>query len=176
MKRHLAALCLAPAVAKAFHKASGYDGPALLMPQSRSGRTAVIASQATRAGRQFYRISMCLALCIGALQMYRVRAGFVTNYGADLLGTVWLYAMTRLGCTVVQRGRAASAGAVGSIIFSLCTLSEFAQRSQFLPGRYDPYDILAFEVTLAGSVGLVRIVGPFVAPSTTKSAPALSSR
>src|SRR5262245_8352318 len=169
MKRHLAALCLAPAVAKAFHKASGYDGPALLMPQSRSGRTAVIASQATRAGRQFYRISMCLALCIGALQMYRVRAGFVTNYGADLLGTVWLYAMTRLGWTVVQRGRAASAGAAALIVFALCTLSEFAQRWRFLPGRYDPYDILAFGVAVGASLGLERVAGPFVALTPSES-------
>src|SRR5262245_12954671 len=140
------------------------------MTLSDSRRSVGISSRATRAGRMFYRISMCLALCIGALQMYRVRAGFVTDYGADLLGTVWLYAMTRLGWTIVQRGRAASGGAAALIVFALCTLSECAQRSRLFPGRYDPYDILAFGVAVAASLGLERVIGPFVALTETESA------
>jgi len=140
------------------------------MPLFDSHRTGDFASQATRAGRMFYRISMCLALCIGALQMYRVRGGFVTNYGADLLGTVWLYAMTRLGWTIVQRGRATSGGAAALIVFAMCTLSEFAQRSRFFPGHYDPYDILAFGVAVAASLGLERVIGPFVALTGSESA------
>jgi hypothetical protein len=42
------------------------------------------------AGRAFYVMTMTAALCIGALQMFRVRGGFITNYGADLVGTGWL--------------------------------------------------------------------------------------
>ena len=43
---------------------------------------------------------MTTALAIGALQMFHIRAGFVTNYGADVFGTAWLYGMFRQGRTI----------------------------------------------------------------------------
>jgi hypothetical protein len=104
--------------------------------------------RATVSGLRFYWVSILTALSVGALQMYRVRGGLLTDYGADLFGTAWLYAMTRLGRTVIQRGRTMGAVPAGILIFALCTLSEFGQRLGIVPGRFDPYDILTYAVAI----------------------------
>lgn len=117
----------------------------------------------TRAGRIFYGAAISTALAIGALQMYHVHGGLLTDYGADVFGTAWLYAMTRQGRTIIQRGRTLSAGSSASIVFVLCALSEFGQKWHLMPGRFDPYDLAAYAVTLLGCWALDRWV-PMVAP------------
>jgi hypothetical protein len=125
----------------------------------------------TRAGRWFYRIALATALTVGLLQMYHVRAGLLTNYGADVFGTMWLYAMTRLGWTVVQRGRTASPQLSAAIVFFACGASEFGQRLHWVPGYYDPWDVIAFGLSVVASVALERAIGPFAMPTaTTKNA------
>lgn len=124
---------------------------------------ASLTSTASSSGRLFYRASMVSALAIGALQMFHVRAGVLTNYGADLFGTAWLYAMTRLGWTVVQRGRPASAATAATVIFVLCAVSEVGQHTGVVPGHYDPYDVLTFAVAIGACLWLERALGPFVA-------------
>ena len=116
----------------------------------------------TRAGRAFYGISTVTALAVGALQMYRVRGGLLTDYGADFFGTAWLYAMTRLGGTVIQRGRSLGAWPTGLLIFALCTLSEFGQRLHLVPGHYDPLDILTYALAIL-ACWLVDRAAPMVA-------------
>ena len=37
------------------------------------------------AGRVFYNVSMALALAVGALQVFHVRGGLLTDYGAAAL-------------------------------------------------------------------------------------------
>src|SRR5262249_45933813 len=128
------------------------------------GATTIMAqgrSTSTRAGRIFYAVAISTALAIGALQMYHVRGGILTNYGADVFGTAWLYAMTRLGRTVIQRGRTAGAGISAGIVFLLCAVSELGQRVHLVPGHYDPYDIVAYAVT-AGTCWVIDRVVPFV--------------
>ena len=98
---------------------------------------------------------------VGALQMYRFHGGLLTDYGADIFGTAWLYAMTRLGRTVIQRGRTVGPGSAATIIFVLCTISEFGQKVHLVPGNFDPYDIVSFAVTLLGC-WLIDIQWPFV--------------
>jgi hypothetical protein len=80
----------------------------------------------------FYYGSMAAALVIGLLQMLRVRGGLVTSYGADILGTVWLYAMFRQGRTVFQRGRILSPAAAAGAVFAGCVLSEVGQRQIYI--------------------------------------------
>ena len=123
---------------------------------------APIWRAATPSGRRFYWGTMVLALAVGGLQMFHVRGGVLTNYGADLFGTAWLYAMTRLGVTVVQRGRVASVATSAVVIFGLCSASKLGQRVGLVPGRYDPYDILTFALAIAGCIGMERALGPFV--------------
>jgi hypothetical protein len=115
----------------------------------------------TDIGRRFYRGAMLSSLVIGGLQMFHVRGGIVTNYGADFLGTAWIYAMTRLGVTVFQRGRGAAATPSGVITFVLCTGSEFGQRMGIVPGHFDPYDILTFALSVGACLALEQTLGPF---------------
>jgi len=109
-----------------------------------SGRSA-----ATRAGRVFQLASIGTALAVAALQMRHVHGGVVTDYGADVFGTAWVYATTRMGGTVLQRGRAAGAGRAAVVVFLLCLAWELGQRAHLVPGRFDPYDLLAYAGTVA---------------------------
>jgi hypothetical protein len=117
-------------------------------------------SSATRVGRTFHFTVICAALAVGALQMYRVRGGVVTDYGADVFGTAWVYATIRLGRSVIQRGRTTSAERAASVVFVLCVLWELGQRAHLAPGRYDPYDIVTYAAT-AVACWLIDRLAPF---------------
>ena len=106
--------------------------------------------------------STVIALSIGVLQMYHVRGGLLTDYGADLFGTVWLYAMFRQGRTIFQRGRHLTAGGAAGFVFLGCTASEFAQKLHWLPGVYDPLDILTYALAVTACFVCDRIFGPLV--------------
>src|SRR5262245_52084930 len=118
----------------------------------------------THAGRVFYAAAISTALAVGALQMYRVRGGLLTDYGADVFGTAWLYAMTRQGRTIIQRGRQVSASTAALIVFALCALSEVGQRVHLVPGHFDSYDMVAYGMTVAVCFALDQRF-PFVVES-----------
>ena len=113
-------------------------------------RTSVApeARQSSSAGRVFYAAMMIAALAIGALQTFHVRAGILTNYGADVFGTAWLYDMFRQGRTIFGRGRAMSAVATAAFVFIGCAGSEFAQALDLVSGVFDPLDLLAFALSV----------------------------
>lgn len=96
------------------------------------------------------------ALGIGALQMFRVRGGLLTEYGADVFGTAWLYGMFRQGRTVFQRGRGMGAGATAAFVFAGCAGSEIAQAFHIWPGTFDPLDLAAFALSVAACYLLDR--------------------
>jgi hypothetical protein len=126
-------------------------------------------SSTTRAGRAFYTAAISTALAVGALQMYHVHGGLLTDYGADVFGTAWLYAMIRLGRTIFQRGRTTDAPTAAVIVFVLCVVSELGQRVHLVPGHFDPYDIVAYCVTVTACVGLDRRF-PFVDSANARGA------
>jgi hypothetical protein len=117
----------------------------------------------SHAGSAFYVVTMTAALCIGALQMFRVRGGFITNYGADLVGTAWLYAMFRQGRTRIRRGYVMAPGTTAAFVFLACAASEFAQRFHFIGGTFDPWDLVAYAVSVVVCYGLDRRLA-FVQP------------
>jgi hypothetical protein len=118
-------------------------------------------SPATRAGRVFQTGAIGTALVVGALQMYHVRGGILTDYGADAFGAAWVYASVRLGGTIIQRGRAAGAARSACMVFVLCLAWEIGQRAHLVPGRYDPYDIVTYAVSVVACWGIDRLI-PFV--------------
>lgn len=110
-------------------------------------------------GRVFYATMMTTALAIGALQAFHIRAGLLTNYGADVFGTAWLYGMFRQGRTIFARGHAMSAAMTALFVFTGCAASEFAQLMDMFPGVFDPLDLAAFAVSVAGCYALDRRLG-----------------
>jgi hypothetical protein len=108
-----------------------------------------------RLRRTFHVVVLIAALAIAALQMFRVRGGWFTDYGADVFGTAWLYSMVREGRTVFSR-RVAPAGRTAWIIGIACGLSEIGQRAGFVPGVFDPLDLAAFAATVAACYALDR--------------------
>lgn len=117
----------------------------------------------TRGGRRFYLGAMATALAVGALQMYHVRGGVLTDYGADVFGTAWLYAMVRMGRTVIRRGQILRPEIAAVLVFLGCAASEFGQRSHLVPGHFDPYDLAAYGVTVLSCVLLDRTLLPMTA-------------
>jgi hypothetical protein len=111
----------------------------------------------TRTGRAFHKAAFAAAMVVGALQMYHVRGGFLTNYGADFFGTAWVYATMRIGGTVVQRGRAAEAWSSALTTFALCVAWELGQRLHWIPGRFDPFDIVTYGVAVVACLAIDRI-------------------
>jgi len=86
---------------------------------------------------------------IGGLQMYRVNAGLLTNYGADLFAPPYLYLVLR-GGRLHSRPFVALATVLGG-----CFLWEWMQRYDFsgtplaiTRGSFDPFDLLAYTVGL----------------------------
>jgi hypothetical protein len=99
---------------------------------------------------------------IGGLQMYRVNAGLLTNYGADLLAPPYLYLMFRGG-----RLHLSSLTALTAVLGG-CFLWEWMQRYDFsgtplaiTRGTFDPLDLLACTVgLLVAYVVDVRLLRP----------------
>jgi hypothetical protein len=92
---------------------------------------------------------MLVFVGIGGLQMYRVNAGFLTNYGADLFAPPYLYFAFRLG-RLRMRPRVALL-----TIFGGCALWEWSQRYDWAGtplviarGTFDPLDLAAYAVGL----------------------------
>ena len=110
------------------------------------------------AGRWFYLGSVSTALMVGALQAFRVNAGMLTNYGADVFGTAWLYAIFRQGKTILQGRRTLSPLVAAAIVFAGCAGSEWGQRLGLIPGRFDPYDLVAFAATVAACFVVDRYI------------------
>ena len=108
----------------------------------------VRTSNVSPAGRVFYIASVTTALIVGGLQALRVRGGFVTNYGADIFGTAWLYAIFRQGRVLFQRGRFLSPSATSAIVMAGCVGSEFGQKLRWVPGTFDWLDIAAYVATV----------------------------
>lgn len=86
---------------------------------------------------------------IGGLQMSRVSAGFLTNYGADLLAPPYLYLALRGGRLRLRPLTALTA------VLGGCFLWEWLQRYDLAGtplaitrGRFDPLDLLAYTLGL----------------------------
>ena len=86
---------------------------------------------------------------IGGLQMYRVDAGLLTSYGADLLAPPYMYLMLR-GGRLRLRPLASLAAVLGG-----CFVWEWMQRYDLggtplviTRGTFDPFDLLAYTLGL----------------------------
>ena len=110
------------------------------------------------AARVFFIGALVTSIIVGALQAFRIDAGMLTNYGADVFGTAWLYALFRQGKTIFQRGRVMGPEATALIVLAGCVGSEFGQKWNLVPGHFDAYDLLAFVVTVAICYGVDRRV------------------
>jgi hypothetical protein len=100
-----------------------------------------------QSGTIFYAAAVLLSLAVGALQMARVHGGWLTDYGADVFGTAWLYALARQGRTFLRRATMPPWQAA-ALVFACCAASEFAQRAGVLSGVFDPRDLAAYAATV----------------------------
>jgi hypothetical protein len=99
------------------------------------------------------------ALAVGALQMVHVRAGALTDYGADFFGPIALYASTRSHGSILRwvfsKG-APSAPLSAVIVLAGCVAWEFCQLFDLsgtplaiTKGHFDPGDLAAYAIGVA---------------------------
>jgi len=119
---------------------------------------------------------MAAALVCAGLEMNKIHGGIVTNFGADLFGTMWFYAILRLRRSDrSSRSWADSPASVAAVTFGLGTASEIAQRFGLLRGTYDVFDIVTFALAVVACATLEYLIGPFRAPQRGAAAVALIS-
>ncbi len=124
--------------------------------------TAPLPDSTRRAWTVAYWALTAAFLVTAFISMYRIRAGFLSNYAADLTCPAWLY----LGIRGLHGARGPSRfgqvfGATPEraalVIFAGSALTEISQiwwPHGFFRGTYDPYDIVAY----AAGVGIPYIV------------------
>ena len=120
----------------------------------------------SQSWRVVYYLLLAAFIATAALNMLHVRGGFLTNHAADLVVPAWMYVVAR-GLhslhgrrTFVQRtvGRTPEIAAVS--LFVASTLTEISQRfwpHGVFPGRFDPYDVLAYACGLLACYAADRI-------------------
>jgi hypothetical protein len=119
------------------------------------------------AGRAATLVGWGLVALIGALQALRVRAGLLTDYGADLVCPAVLYLAARRRELLFSRAlpRPPAPLPTAACILALCYGWELCQRYDlsgtplfFTRGRFDPFDLLAYTVSIGLCVTLDRFV------------------
>lgn len=104
-----------------------------------------------------YWLLWASSLLTAALTMLQIRAGFVTNYLADLTVPALLYVVSRGLATgkrrnLLMRWVGRSPERAASFLFLASTATEVSQiywPRGFFAGRYDPWDIVAYGAGLS---------------------------
>ena len=105
------------------------------------------------AWRLAYWLLLAVFLSAAALDMAHIRAGFLTNYAADLAIPAWLYiasrglADTRHSQTLISRSIGSSPTVAALTIFLASALTELSQipwPHGLFKGTFDPWDLCAY--------------------------------
>jgi hypothetical protein len=103
------------------------------------------------------QVGLFLMLLVGGLQMFRVRAGFLTNYAGDVAGPVFLYGAIRQRKTVLRyfSTRTPSPEFTAVSLFLACAAWEICQLLDLrgtpldiTRGRFDVFDLLTYAASL----------------------------
>ena len=105
----------------------------------------------------YWTLTVCFVVAV-ALNMLRVRGGFLTNYLADLAAPAWFYIVIRglaprrrkLPPVMQWLGRTPERAV--SIVFLAGVVTEWSSRywpQGVFAGRYDPWDIVAYGLGLS---------------------------
>ena len=107
-----------------------------------------------------------LWVVVAVLEMKRIRLGLVTSYGADLFMPAWLYVVAVQGKTLFRfLGLGTDRPVlVAGIVFGFCVAWELGQKIHWIPGVFDPLDIVAYAVGVGGvlliDLWLKHVAGP----------------
>jgi len=117
------------------------------------------------AWRIAYYALLAVWTCDAALVMTKVRAGFFTNYAADLALPAWLYIVARnlheaTSRSVLSRVLGRSPEVAAGALFLASVASEVSQRvwpSGFFAGRFDAFDIVAYAAGIGICYGVDKL-------------------
>jgi hypothetical protein len=88
---------------------------------------------------------------IGWLQMQHKHVGFLTSQGADVVAPALLFVLTRDGKSLLRfiGLRQDRPAVIAAGVFGLSLAWEVCQKLQWIPGVFDPMDIVAYAVGVA---------------------------
>ena len=151
-----------------------------------NGKTITMSEdKPTSSPRLAYYVGVGLMVLVGALQARRVDAGFVTNYGGDIVGPAVLYLALRTGRSILRYFRRPAPGpeAAAIMLFLLCLAWELCQLFDLsgtplgiTRGRFDPFDILAYGLTLLSCYAIDKHVNRNKLRETRRAAQPGASR
>lgn len=89
-------------------------------------------------------------ITIALLQIFSVKGGFITNYGADIIAPVMLYYWTRKGKGLFAKLYRNNLNEKQTLIliWILCLAWEIRQKFDLTTGVFDQWDILVYTLTL----------------------------
>lgn len=105
--------------------------------------------------RRLANILWIPAIIVGTLQMLRINAGPLTEWGTDFFGPIALYGSLRTNGTVARwfADKPPSAFLSALFVFVGCVAWEVGQFYDLVSGHYDPADIAAYALGVAVAVG-----------------------
>ena len=119
---------------------------------------------ARRAWIVGYWVLTAFFIVTAIISTQKIRAGFLSNYAADVTCPAWLYVTLRglhgRRPSAVGRYFAATPERAAVVLFGGSALTELSQiwwPAGFFAGRYDPLDILAYGIGVGACYALEKL-------------------
>ena len=102
-------------------------------------------------------LAWAIFVTVGALQMCKVRGGFITNYGADIIAPIMVYYGIRTNKTILSRFLRKGTNPIQTlvIVWTFCIVWEICQKFDLsgtvlviTRGTFDIWDIVVYSATL----------------------------
>jgi len=125
----------------------------MMQPAPTPTSTSDLWSPGSPAWKAAYWALTAAFFVTAVISTQRIRAGFLSNYAADLTCPAWLYISLRglqgSRPKALARYVAATPEQAALVLFGGSTLTELAQiwwPRGFFAGTFDPYDVLAYAI------------------------------
>jgi len=108
--------------------------------------TSPTESVVPKLGVFLNRASFIAVLASWCAVFFGMKRGFLVSYGGDLFGSILLYTSIRQDTKWLGEIRWLGPTQVAGFVFIGCTAFELAQHQHWVPGWYDPLDIVCYAI------------------------------
>jgi hypothetical protein len=137
-----------------------------MAPPATPTKTSIEAELGPTGVRWLDRINVVLLVPIFGIiymQSHRIHTGWITNYGNDVFGTAWAWWIARRLCDrrlprlrIGREPRTAELTVLG--VFCVGLAYEVGKLLRWIPGTYDPLNLIPYGATLAVCYFIERVL------------------